>query len=145
MATPAAIAGGSTLYHRRLTHLRSTILKNTPRSRHGSVRKLTHMLIAGSAAVVPVTGNRVQLQQVLFNLVINAIDAMESVAEPLPTIAIGLISTLCQQKAALIAESGLYITCLCLGRRAWPHCGSSTGKLFMLLGSATEMPVTGAA
>ena len=25
-----------------------------------------------------------------------------------------------------------------------PYCGSSTGKLFMPLGSATEMPVTGA-
>jgi hypothetical protein len=28
---------------------------------------------------------------------------------------------------------------------AWPYCGSSTGKLFMLLGSAMEMPVMGAA
>ena len=28
---------------------------------------------------------------------------------------------------------------------AWPHSGSSTGKLFMPLGSATEMPATGAA
>jgi len=32
-------------------------------------------------AIVPVTGNRVQLQQVLFNLVTNAIEAMESVAD----------------------------------------------------------------
>jgi len=31
--------------------------------------------------LVPVTGNRVQLQQVLFNLITNAIEAMESVAE----------------------------------------------------------------
>ena len=27
---------------------------------------------------------------------------------------------------------------------AWPYCGSTTGKLFMTLGSATERPVTGA-
>lgn len=32
-------------------------------------------------ALVPVTGNRVQLQQVLFNLVTNAIEAMELVAD----------------------------------------------------------------
>lgn len=32
-------------------------------------------------AIMPVTGNRVQLQQVLFNLVTNAIEAMESVAD----------------------------------------------------------------
>ena len=32
-------------------------------------------------ALVPVTGNRVQLQQVLFNLITNAIEAMESVAD----------------------------------------------------------------
>ena len=32
-------------------------------------------------AIMPVTGNRVQLQQVLFNLVTNAIDAMETVAD----------------------------------------------------------------
>src|SRR5215475_644781 len=31
--------------------------------------------------LIPVTGNRVQLQQVLFNLVTNAIEAMESVAD----------------------------------------------------------------
>jgi len=31
--------------------------------------------------LVPVTGNRVQLQQVLFNLITNAIEAMESVAD----------------------------------------------------------------
>ena len=30
----------------------------------------------------PVTGNRVQLQQVLFNLVNNAIEAMQSTARP---------------------------------------------------------------
>jgi C4-dicarboxylate-specific signal transduction histidine kinase len=32
-------------------------------------------------APVPVTGNRVQLQQVLFNLITNAVEAMESVAD----------------------------------------------------------------
>jgi len=32
-------------------------------------------------AIMPVTGNRVQLQQVLFNLVTNAIEAMETVAD----------------------------------------------------------------
>jgi len=32
-------------------------------------------------AIMPVAGNRIQLQQVLFNLVINAIEAMESVAD----------------------------------------------------------------
>jgi PAS domain S-box-containing protein len=32
-------------------------------------------------ALVPVTGNRVQLQQVLFNLITNAIEAMDSVAD----------------------------------------------------------------
>ena len=32
-------------------------------------------------AIMPVTGNRVQLQQVLYNLVSNAIEAMESVAD----------------------------------------------------------------
>ncbi|MGB8671690.1 MAG: ATP-binding protein, partial [Pseudolabrys sp.] len=32
-------------------------------------------------ALIPVTGNRVQLQQVLFNLVTNAIEAMELVAD----------------------------------------------------------------
>jgi len=31
--------------------------------------------------IMPVTGNRVQLQQVLYNLVSNAIEAMESVAD----------------------------------------------------------------
>ena len=33
------------------------------------------------AAIMPVTGNRVQLQQVLFNLITNAIEAMETVAD----------------------------------------------------------------
>jgi C4-dicarboxylate-specific signal transduction histidine kinase len=33
------------------------------------------------AAIKPVTGNRIQLQQVLFNLITNAIEAMESVAD----------------------------------------------------------------
>ena len=33
------------------------------------------------AAIKPVIGNRIQLQQVLFNLVTNAIEAMESVAD----------------------------------------------------------------
>ena len=32
-------------------------------------------------AIMPVTGNRVQLQQVLFNLITNAIEAMETVAD----------------------------------------------------------------
>ena len=32
-------------------------------------------------AIMPVAGNRIQLQQVLFNLVVNAIEAMESVAD----------------------------------------------------------------
>ena len=32
-------------------------------------------------AIMPVTGNRVQLQQVLYNLITNAIEAMESVAD----------------------------------------------------------------
>jgi signal transduction histidine kinase len=32
-------------------------------------------------AIMPVTGNRVQLQQVLYNLINNAIEAMESVAD----------------------------------------------------------------
>jgi PAS domain S-box-containing protein len=32
-------------------------------------------------AIMPVVGNRIQLQQVLFNLVVNAIEAMESVAD----------------------------------------------------------------
>ena len=32
-------------------------------------------------ALIPVTGNRMQLQQVLFNLVTNAIEALESVAD----------------------------------------------------------------
>jgi len=43
--------------------------------------------------LVPVTGHRVQLQQVLFNLVTNAIEAMESVADRMMLIKSGLESS----------------------------------------------------
>src|SRR5215510_8836216 len=49
---------------------------------HGTLEK--HGLLVRTeldAALIPVTGNRVQLQQVLFNLVTNAIEAMELVAD----------------------------------------------------------------
>src|SRR5262249_2382366 len=48
----------------------------------GAVKKhdiAVHMKL--DTAIMPVTGNRVQLQQVLFNLITNAIEAMESVAD----------------------------------------------------------------
>lgn len=58
------------LIHEVLTLVQGTL------QRHGIVvhTELDKMLI-------PVTGNRVQLQQVLFNIVTNAIEAMESVAD----------------------------------------------------------------
>jgi hypothetical protein len=43
------------------------------------------------------------------------------------------------------AWAAIFVRCCTLAvRLLWLHCGSSTGKLFMPLGSATEMPVTGA-
>jgi hypothetical protein len=52
MATPAAVAGAGvrSFYHRRLTHLRSIMLKGTPRRGHGSVRYPTQIWITASGS-----------------------------------------------------------------------------------------------
>ena len=50
MATPDAICRRGcerSVYHRRLTHLRSTTAKDIPQSRLGSVRKPTQIVLIG--------------------------------------------------------------------------------------------------
>lgn len=66
----------------------------------------TRVLVKAAAAVPSVSGNRVELQQVLVNLIVNAIEAMRAAATPRPEIRIGVARSTGGKLTVTVADNG---------------------------------------